>query len=92
MQYIIGIIVALVGVIVYQMNKRKSAEVDAILANTKGQDKQLEVKETEIKEEISVIDARLEEIKKARAEQLKIQDQMDLAQRAEELNKKLGGK
>lgn len=90
MEYLIGIIVLLVGGFIYQKSKTKEAQVEALIANTKGQDKQLEIKENEVKQEINVIDSRLEEIKKVREQQLKMVDQMTAIERAAEANKKFG--
>jgi Tfp pilus assembly protein PilN len=82
MEYLIGIIVLLVGGFIYQKSKTKEAQTEALIADTKGQDKQLVIKENEIKQEISAVDARLEEIKKIREQQVRIQDEMSLADRA----------
>jgi Tfp pilus assembly protein PilN len=82
MEYLIGIIVLLVGGFIYQKSKTKEAQIEALIADTKGQDKQLVIKENEIKREINVVDARLEEIKKIREQQVRIQDEMSLADRA----------
>lgn len=92
MQYLLITIASLIGLVFYQFSKRKQAETDSLIANTKGQDAQLEKQEINVKTEIKEIDARLNEIKKQREESIKIQDNMSLAERAEDSNKKFGGK
>lgn len=92
MQYLLITIASLIGLVFYQFSKRKQAETDSLIANTKGQDVQLEKQEINVKTEIKEIDARLNEIKKQREESIKIQDNMSLAERAEDSNKKFGGK
>jgi hypothetical protein len=90
MEYLVGIIIVLIGLYLYQSSKRKDAEASALIADTKGQDKQLELKSNEIKEEINSIDQRLDEIKKQRELQLKVADKMTMEERAETSNKKFG--
>lgn len=91
MQYLISAIAILVGLYLYQSSKRKDAEANSLIANTKGQDSQLQKEEINIKSEINEIDERLNAIKKQREEAIKLQDQMTLAEKAEEANKKFGG-
>lgn len=92
MEYLIAIIASLVGGFFYLNSKKKSAEADALVANVRGQDKQLQIKGNELKLEIGVIDARIEEIKKIREQQAKIQNQLTLVERAEKSSNKFGDK
>lgn len=91
MQYLIGIVLSLIGLYLYQSSKRKDAEANSLIANTKGQDSQLEKQEIDIKNQISEIDERLKAIKKQREEAIKLQDQMTMLEKAEAANKKFGG-
>lgn len=91
MEYLITIVATLAALYFYQTSKRKDAEANSLIANTKGQDLQLNKQEIDVKNEISEIDERLSAIKKQREEAIKIQDKMTLLEKAEKANKKFGG-
>jgi hypothetical protein len=84
MEILIGIIVLLAGGLFYVNNKRKQAEVKGIVADVTGQDKQLEKQQIKLKEEIQVIDSRIEQVRKEREAELKARedDHLTLAERA----------
>lgn len=90
MEYIVMVILALVGFGAYQLKKRNEAEVDAKLANTKGQDKQLEKDQINVQKEIKTIDAQIDALNKQRAEEAANRKNMSLAERAKAAKDKFG--
>lgn len=85
MEYVVAVALIAIGAYFYQTNKRKNAEVKAILAETKGQDIQLEKKEIEVKKEIDEIDARIKQLQEDRQqteEEVRKLDELSLAERA----------
>lgn len=66
MEYIIGVILALLGGLFFYKKKADKAAVDSKLAEAKGKDSILEGEQFDLKEEIKKIDERLELIRKER--------------------------
>ena len=54
MEYLVGTIVALLGGLLFYRNKAKDSDVEARLANTKGQDQVLKIREEEIEKAIMI--------------------------------------
>jgi len=66
MEYVIGIVVALLAGLFYYKNKATTFAEEAVLADTRGQDKQLKKKQEEIDKEIKKLDAGIEALKAER--------------------------
>ena len=85
---IILLILGLLGFGAYQMKKRKEAEVDSKLSETKGKDSILARDQLNIENEINKVDERLKEITEERKRQLQAEDNLSLEERADKANKK----
>lgn len=68
MEYIITLILGLLGFGIYNYKKRKSAEVDALLNETKGRDAELEIQQEDIDEAIKDLDKGIIEMRRKRKE------------------------
>lgn len=92
MEALLGILAAL-GVIAALIFKRKSekSDVNAILGETKGQDKQLEMSQQELDEAIQAIDESLAKLDAERAAKEKKDnfDNLSLKERADRIKKGL---
>lgn len=85
MEYIIGVIVALIAGLLFYRNKAKEAQVDSKLAETKGRDRELKLVHNDIKNAIEDIDKGIKKIKEER--KTKNNKQLTLEERAEKWNK-----
>lgn len=85
---ILLLILGLLGFGVYQMKKRKEAEIDSKLSEIKGKDSILANDQKEIESEINQIDERLKQITEKRKKQLQAEDNLTLEERADKANKK----
>lgn len=88
MEYIIGIIVALIGGVFYFKNKADSATVDSKLAKTKGRDIELENHRKIVAEAIKEIDENIEKAKAQRKQEKNNLKNMSLKERAEAAKKR----
>lgn len=68
MEYVVGLIAALVAGLLYYRGQAIKSKIDSSLAENRGRDKELVQQENEVKKAISEIDAQIEEIKKQRKE------------------------
>lgn len=68
MEYIIAVIVSLVGAVLFYRNKANKAEVNSILSETKGRDKELKGQQEEVEAAISELDEGVRRIRKERAD------------------------
>jgi hypothetical protein len=84
-EYVIGVIVALIGGLLFYRNKAKEAEVDSKLAETKGRDRELKVVHNEINQAIKDIDRGIDKIKQEQKN--KNNKQLTPEERAERWNK-----
>lgn len=90
MEYLIGIILALLGGLIFYKKKADNNAVDVKLAKTKGRDAELQVSQEEVESAIREIDSRIEEIKKEKKERDKDRKNLSLKERAEEAKKRYG--
>lgn len=87
MEYLIGLLVALLGGVFYFKTKADNAAIESKLAHTKGRDKELEMTENELKAAIEEIDKNVDKIVKERAEAKVKNDNMTLAERRARIKK-----
>ena len=66
MEYIIMLILGLLGFGAYNYKKRKSAEVDAIINETRGRDAELELQQDEVEQALKDLDAGIDKMRKER--------------------------
>lgn len=66
MEYLVGIIVALVAGLLYYKGKSEKSAADASLAETRGKDSELEKQQGKVEEEISEIDRAIADIREER--------------------------
>jgi predicted nuclease with TOPRIM domain len=85
---IVALILGLLGFGFYQLNKRKDAEVNVKLAETKGKDIILERDQLNIEAEINKVDEKLKAITEERKRQLAETDDLTLEERASKANKR----
>lgn len=88
MEYLIGIIVALLGGVFFYRNKAKNNRVDAILAETKGTDRELAEQESLVIQAIKDIDDGIRKEKEKRKAQADKRKNMTLKERADEAKKR----
>lgn len=91
MEILVGVIVALIGLLFYKNGELKKAKVASILGNVKGQDKQLVKDQELIMSAVNEIDERIKAItaqKEAEVKERQRQESLTLKQRAEEARKK----
>lgn len=84
MEYLVGTLVALLGGLLFYRNKAKNSDVEAKLANTKGQDQVLKIREEEIEEAIKSIDEGISKMKADKLAEKQRRDNLTLKERAEE--------
>lgn len=89
MEYIIGLILALVGGLFFYKNKADKASVDGKLAETRGRDKELELSQEELEKQIAELDKGIEKMKADREAKKIKEDNMTLAERRERIKKGL---
>lgn len=90
MEYIIGLILALVGFGYYQYNKRNEAETNVKLAETKGKDSILVQDQLNVEKEISNIDEGIAKLNEQRKQQLADNKAMSLTDRAKAARDRFG--
>ena len=83
---IIGIIVSLVGAVGYYRYKANKNKVEAILAETKGRDKELKEQQKEVEESISELDRNIKKIKEDRQKERDKRAKQTREERANEWN------
>ena len=84
MEYLLGIIAALLGGIFYYRNKAKKSEIEAMLKETKVKDEALKQEEKLIEDAIAALDAGIQAIKKEKEEAAEKRKNMTLKERKEE--------
>lgn len=89
MEILIGIIVALLGGVFYFKNKADEKSVESKLAAIKGQDKELEITEEELKAQIAEMDNNIKRIRKERKESKKNIKDLSLAERRKRIKEGL---
>lgn len=87
MEFIVGILVALLGAVFYFKKKAGDASVEAKLARTRGQDKELELTAEELKRQIDEIDDGIEQARKEREERRLAEKRMTLKERRDRIRK-----
>lgn len=88
MEYILGIIAALIGGLFFYKKKADKVAIDAKLSESKGRDRELREQELDLKDAIAEIDANLEKIRKER--EAKNNRTKTLKEIRDELKKKRG--
>jgi len=86
MEYIIGIIFALVGGLLFYRNKAKKAQVDAKLAKTKGRDAHLKIVQDEVRQAIDDLDQGIAKMKEKRDSEKESNKNLSDKQRADRWN------
>lgn len=86
MEYIIMLILGLLGFGAYNYKKRKEAEVDAILNETKGRDKELKEQQDLVNQAIKDIDKGIIDMNKKREEMKKAEANLSDEERADRWN------
>lgn len=89
MEYIIGIIVALLGGVFYFKKKADNKAVEAKLAHTKGRDKELSDAAADLKKQIAELDAGIERARKEREARKERDKNMTLAERRKRIKEGL---
>lgn len=85
---IVLLVLGLLGFGLFQLKKRKEAEVDGKLAETKGKDVILSRDQLDIEQEVNKVDKRLKQITEERKKQLQQEDTRTLEQRTEDAKKR----
>lgn len=88
MEYLIALIVMLVGGVIVLSNQKKKAQTDAKLGEINGRDQELTKQQVKLQDAISEIDKSIKEMTKQREEELARRKNMKLAERAEEAKKR----
>ncbi len=88
MEYLIGIIVALLGGLLFYKKKADKNAVDSKLAETKGRDAELQVSQEEVAEAIKELDKGIKQMAKEKAKADKDRKNMTLKERADEARKR----
>ena len=84
MEYLIGIIVALVGGIFYYANKSDKALADKCIAETKGRDRELAERQAEVEQAIKDLDDGIQKMNEERKAQANKYESKTLKERADE--------
>lgn len=84
MEYLVGLVIALVCGVFFYKNKADSAEVETNLAETKGRDRELAEQEALIQQAIKDLDDGILTIKKDKLEKDKSRKHLTLKERADE--------
>ncbi len=66
MEYIVGLIIALAGGLLYYKSRADKASSDAALAETRGRDRELADQQREVERSISEMDAAIADIREER--------------------------
>lgn len=67
MEAVIALILGLIALLSYQMSKRRDAEIDSKLAETKGKDSILSEQQDEVKRQLEELDAGIKKMQDERA-------------------------
>lgn len=87
MEYLVAIILALLGGIIVLNKQKKDAQSDAKIAETKGKDSELAKQQVKLKDEINKIDESIEDMKREKEAEYQRRKNMTLKERAEEAKK-----
>ncbi len=87
MEYLIGVLVALLGGIFYYKKKADDAIVDSKLAETKGKDEVLKQRQEELKSAIKEIDDNIKKMNENREVEKKKNDNLTLAELRDKIRK-----
>lgn len=82
MEYIIALVVGLLGFGYYQFDKRKKAEVEAKLAAAKAKDAELKKRQDVVDNEIQKIDNKIVDLKRKQAQKVASRKNLTLKERA----------
>lgn len=88
MDYLIGIILALVGGLLYFKGKADKAAAGSKIANTKGRDQELSERQEEIEKAIQELDAGIKKMKENKEKQHKYRSLKERAEEAKNRYKK----
>ena len=86
MEYIIGLLVALIGAVFFFKNKADKAKLDALLSETRGRDKELQEQQKDVENAIDEIDAGIKKLKQDRKKERDARAKKSREERAEEWN------
>lgn len=87
MEYIIGLVLALLGGLLFYKNKSDKASTDAKLGETRGRDKELAINQKDIQNAIDGLDAGIEKMKAEREAQRLADENLSLKERADKMKK-----
>ncbi len=88
MDYLLGIIVALVGAVFYFKKQSDKNKADAIIGETKGQDKVLKENQDKAQRTVDEANSSIKEITQEREKQRKEYEAKTRSERADDWNKK----
>jgi len=89
MEYIIGLILMLVGGVFFYKNKSEKAETDSKLAEIRGKDSQLSVNQKDVQDTIKSLDDGIAKLQAEREAKRQRDKNMTLKERAEAMRKNL---
>lgn len=89
MEYIIGLLVALLGGLFYYKRKYDDAAVEGRLAKRKGQDKVLAEEQKDVEDAIKIIDEAVEKLREKRKADREKDRNLTLKERADRIKKGL---
>lgn len=87
MEYIIGLILALVGGLLFYKNKSEKSETDSKLGETRGRDKELAITQKDVQDAIKSIDGGIEKMHQDREAQRQADENLSLKERADKMKK-----
>lgn len=87
MEYVVALVLALLGGLVFYKKKSEKAETESKLAETKGRDAELEVTQKEAEDAVKAIDDGIEKMKAEREAKRLADENLSLAERAEKMRK-----
>lgn len=87
MEYLLGLLVAVLGGLFYFKNKSDKAESEVRLGETKIKDAKLETEQVNVQEQVKAIDEGIERMKQERLAERERRKNMSLKELAEEIRK-----
>lgn len=87
MEYLVALILGLAGFAYYQYDRRKKAEVDALLGEIKGKDSKLAEDQKMVQDEIVKIDQAIADLKEQRRKEAESKYSLSLKERADKWKK-----
>lgn len=91
MEYLIGLLIAAIGGLLFFKNKADKATADAKLAEVKGRDKELQITQKELQDFINQVDTNIAKMKAQQEQEARKrkENNMSLKERADRIKKGL---